>query len=71
VIDPPRRNYILRACAANHHAWHALCECGGAKVCLRCGVGAGTIPCQCMVPRWSVAELVTRTLLKESDFNAL
>lgn len=66
MIDPPRRDYTPRACVANHHAWHALCGCGDAKVCLRCGVGVGTVPCACMVPRWSAAELVRRTMAKEA-----
>jgi hypothetical protein len=48
VIEPPRKGYIVHACAANRHAWHALCACGAARVCLRCGVGTGAIPCRCM-----------------------
>lgn len=48
TLDPPRKGYLLRACAAGRHAWHALCRCGVARVCLRCGVGEGSIPCRCM-----------------------
>jgi hypothetical protein len=26
-------------CVTNTHAWQALCACGKAKVCRRCGAG--------------------------------
>ena len=55
----------LKTCA-NRHTWHALCGCGDARVCLRCGVGAGTIPCACMTPRWSEAELIRRSMEREA-----
>lgn len=65
MMDPPRKGYTPNACVNNCHKWHALCGCGGCAVCLRCGVGVGTIPCQCQVPRWTEAELVTRTQRRE------
>lgn len=62
MIEPPRKGYTPRSCAANRHTWHALCECGDARVCLRCGVGVGAIPCQCQVGRASDAEQFVRAV---------
>jgi len=40
-------NWLPRQCVANAHKWTALCACGKARVCRRCGVGEGAIPCAC------------------------
>lgn len=61
-LPPPRAAFVPRACVANRHTWHPLCQCGHAAVCLRCGVGMGAIPCQCMVRRWSEGELVRKSV---------
>lgn len=46
MMDVPRKT------CAKRHTWLNLCECGAARVCERCGVGKGTIPCsRCMVQR--------------------
>mgnify|MGYP001592748145 FL=1 len=47
MITPPRTNYKPRRCVTNAHVWHALCDCGDAAICLRCGTGQGTVPCAC------------------------
>jgi hypothetical protein len=40
----------FRPCIRKGHKWQALCKCSAARVCERCGIGEGTIPCEkCMV----------------------
>jgi len=40
-------NWLPRKCAVGNHTWQALCTCGKARICRRCGVGEGAIPCDC------------------------
>lgn len=44
--------WMPRRCVINLHRWLVLCSCGKARVCERCGMGEGSIPCErCMRPK--------------------
>lgn len=50
--NPPRPHTLTLVCARKCHKWQALCKCKASRVCERCGIGQGTIPCEsCMVNR--------------------
>jgi hypothetical protein len=41
------RTWLPKQCVAGHHTWQLICACGKARICKRCGLGMGEIPCAC------------------------
>jgi hypothetical protein len=69
-----RFNLVLSATTCQEHDEAPVCKCGMNAVCIRCGNGRGSYPCECNVqswwwtPEWQAKEAEAEADLREGRF---